>query len=201
MPSSTSHTGIQVKRLTSSTSRLLWSGARCCTSTKAMPGAGPAGTPPRKASKAANPPAEAPIPTTGKATAASGTTASRTAASGAVPAARAANGSGAAPRGSPGARVPGSVRAGRPRRGAGPLLRLRVLRVRGVPMRIYLGEGLVGTPDPVPKAWARRRPCLTGAKPGHGARSGCSIGASAGYCQQSPRAKPGRHPFGTESIH
>src|SRR5665811_626385 len=48
---------------------LLWSGARCCTSTKAIPGSVSAGTPEKKASKAASPPAEAPMPTTGKPTA------------------------------------------------------------------------------------------------------------------------------------
>src|ERR1017187_7206995 len=45
---------------------LLWSGARCCTSTKAMPGSASAGMPEKNASKAANPPADAPMPTTGK---------------------------------------------------------------------------------------------------------------------------------------
>ena len=45
---------------------LLWSGARCCTRTKAIPGSTSAGMPEKKASKAASPPAEAPMPTMGK---------------------------------------------------------------------------------------------------------------------------------------
>ena len=44
---------------------LLWSGARCCTNTKAIPGSVSMGMPEKKASKAANPPADAPIPTIG----------------------------------------------------------------------------------------------------------------------------------------
>src|ERR1035438_4559430 len=44
---------------------LLWSGARCCTSTNAMPGSVSAGMPEKKASNAASPPADAPMPTTG----------------------------------------------------------------------------------------------------------------------------------------
>jgi hypothetical protein len=55
-----------VKRRISSTSMLLWSGAKCCTSTKAMPGAVSLAMPEKNASKAANPPAEAPMPTMGK---------------------------------------------------------------------------------------------------------------------------------------
>jgi hypothetical protein len=49
-----------------SVSRLLWSGARCCTKTKAIPGSTSGGIPEKNASKAARPPAEAPMPTTGK---------------------------------------------------------------------------------------------------------------------------------------
>src|SRR5580698_10545281 len=44
---------------------LLWSGDRCCTRTKAIPGSGSAGMPEKKASNAASPPADAPMPTTG----------------------------------------------------------------------------------------------------------------------------------------
>ncbi len=51
---------------------LLWSGARCWTRTKAMPGSVSAGMPEKKASKAASPPAEAPMPTMGKPEPASG---------------------------------------------------------------------------------------------------------------------------------
>ena len=45
---------------------LLWSGARCCTSTKAMFGSVSAGMPEKNASNAASPPADAPMPTMGK---------------------------------------------------------------------------------------------------------------------------------------
>lgn len=44
---------------------LLWSGARCCTRTKAMLGSVSAGMPEKKASKAASPPTEVPMPTMG----------------------------------------------------------------------------------------------------------------------------------------
>src|SRR3979411_616759 len=44
---------------------LSWFGARCCTSTKAMPGS--VGMLEKNASNAARPPAEAPMPTMGKA--------------------------------------------------------------------------------------------------------------------------------------
>src|ERR1035438_7027212 len=45
---------------------LWWSGARCCTSTKAMPGSASAGRPEKNASNAASPPADAPMPTMGQ---------------------------------------------------------------------------------------------------------------------------------------
>src|ERR1022692_3015056 len=44
---------------------LLWSGARCCTRTKAIPGSASTGMPEKKASNAASPPADAPMPTIG----------------------------------------------------------------------------------------------------------------------------------------
>ena len=67
IPSSTSNTCMRVQRAISSLRMLLWSGARCCTSTKAMPGSRSAGMAEKNASNAARPPADAPMPTTGKA--------------------------------------------------------------------------------------------------------------------------------------
>ena len=61
-PSSACTTGIAVSRLRSSTSRLLCSGSRCWTRTKAMPLCG--GMTAKNALKASSPPADAPRPTT-----------------------------------------------------------------------------------------------------------------------------------------
>ena len=66
VPSVTSNTCMRVQRAISSVRMLLWSGARCCTSTKAIPGSRSAGMAAKNASNAARPPADAPIPTTGK---------------------------------------------------------------------------------------------------------------------------------------
>src|SRR5665811_1627344 len=66
MPSSAHATSMWVYLLTRSSSRLLWSGSRCCTSTNAMPSGSPVGMAARNSSMAARPPAEAPMPTTGK---------------------------------------------------------------------------------------------------------------------------------------
>src|SRR5665647_2762405 len=66
MPSSAHATSMWAYLLTRSSSRLLWSGSSCCTSTNAMPSGSPVGMAARNSSMAARPPAEAPMPTTGK---------------------------------------------------------------------------------------------------------------------------------------
>src|SRR5665648_172660 len=66
MPSSAHATSMWAYLLTRSSSRLLWSGSRCCTSTNAMPSGSPAGTAAKNSSMAARPPAEAPMPMMGK---------------------------------------------------------------------------------------------------------------------------------------
>ncbi len=67
-------TGIAVVRDRISASRLARVGARCCTSTKAMPVS--TGSAPSICEKASRPPAEAPTPTIGKGEPAAGTRAS-----------------------------------------------------------------------------------------------------------------------------
>jgi hypothetical protein len=62
MPSSTSTTGMLVRRDRSSSMTLLKSGDRCCTTTNAMPVS--SGIAPKNCSSASSPPAEAPTPTT-----------------------------------------------------------------------------------------------------------------------------------------